>query len=96
MIKSMTGFAAAEIIAGEIAVNADIRAFNSRHLDIALRVPSNYMHLEEKIKGLISRRIARGRMEVKVQIKDPSEGAVSFEIDWIRARAIHGGFTGNR
>ena len=89
MIKSMTGFAAAEIIDGEIAVTADIRAFNSRHLDIALRVPSNYMSLEEKIKGLIARQIVRGRLEVKVQIKDPSEGAFAFEIDWIRARAMH-------
>ncbi|MBT8365856.1 MAG: YicC family protein [Deltaproteobacteria bacterium] len=89
MIKSMTGFAAAEIIDGENAVTADIRAFNSRHLDIALRVPSNYMRLEEKIKGLIARQIVRGRLEVKVQIKDPSEGAVAFEIDWIRARAMH-------
>ncbi len=90
MIKSMTGFAAAEVIAGDITVSADIRAYNSRYLDIVLRVPSNYMALEEKMKGLITRQIARGRLEVKVQIKNGSEGTVAFEIDWARAKAMLG------
>lgn len=86
----MTGFAAAEVIAGDITVSVDIRAFNSRHLDIVLRAPSSYMALEEKMKGLITRQIVRGRLEVKVQIKDGSEGTVAFEIDWSRANAMHG------
>lgn len=88
MIKSMTGFAAAEVILGDVSVSADIRAVNSRHLDIVLRVPSNYLGMEEKIKGLINQRIARGRLEVRVQIKDGSEGTVAFEVDWARAEAM--------
>jgi uncharacterized protein (TIGR00255 family) len=90
MIKSMTGFAAAEVIAGDITVSVDIRAYNSKHLDIVLRLPSSYMALEDKMKGLITRQIVRGRLEVKVQIKDGSEGTVAFEIDWARAKAMHG------
>lgn len=90
MIKSMTGFAAAEVIAEDITVSADIRAYNSRYLDVVLRMGSNYTALEEKIKALISRHIARGRLEVKVQVKDGSEGTVAFEIDWPRAKAMHG------
>ena len=89
MIKSMTGFAAAEVNAGDITVLVDIRAYNSRHLDIVLRLPSRYMALEEKMKGFITRQIVRGRLEVKVQIKDGSEGTVAFEIDWPRANAMH-------
>jgi uncharacterized protein (TIGR00255 family) len=90
MIKSMTGFAAAEVIAEDITVSADIRAYNSRYQDVVLRMGSNYTALEEKIKALISRQIARGRLEVKVQVKDGSEGTVAFEIDWPRAKAMHG------
>ena len=45
MIKSMTGFAAAEVFAGDISVSVDIRAYNSRHLDIVLRMPSSYLAL---------------------------------------------------
>ena len=93
MIKSMTGFATAEKTVQEITVSADIRAYNSKHLDVMLRVPSGYMHLEEKVKTRIAERIARGRMEVKIQIKDQSEGAIAFEVDHVRVRAIQSALT---
>ena len=93
MIKSMTGFATAERTAQEITVSADIHAYNSKHLDVVLRMPSGYMPLEEKIKARITARIARGRMEVKIQIKDQSEGAVAFEIDHMRAKAVQSALT---
>jgi uncharacterized protein (TIGR00255 family) len=93
MIKSMTGFATAERTIQDITVFADIRAYNSKHLDVVLRVPSGYMSIEEKMKAQIAERIARGRMEVKIQIKDQSEGAVAFEIDHPRARAMQSALT---
>jgi uncharacterized protein (TIGR00255 family) len=93
MIKSMTGFAAAEVFAGDISVSIDIRAYNNRHLDIVLRMPSSYLALEEKIKAHINRKIVRGRLEVKVQIKNGSEGTVAFDIDWARAKAMHHALT---
>jgi len=89
MIKSMTGYAAAEKTVEEISVAADMRAYNSRHLDIVLRIPPGYTALEEKMKRLIASRIARGRVEIRIQIKDESEQAIAFEIDRPRAQAIH-------
>jgi uncharacterized protein (TIGR00255 family) len=85
----MTGYATAEEAAGDIKVSADIRSYNSRHLDIALRVPTAYSFLEDRIKGLIADRIVRGRVEVKVLIKDESEQAAAFEIDRSKAKAVH-------
>ena len=93
MIKSMTGFATAERNEQDITVSAEIRAYNSKHLDLVLRVPSGYMSLVEKMKSCIAERIARGRMEVKIQVKDQSEGTVGFEVDHVRARAIQSALT---
>ncbi len=93
MIKSMTGFATAERTVQDISVTVDIHAYNSKHLDVMLRVPSGYMLLEEKLKARIAERIARGRMEVKIQVKDQSEGAIAFEIDHMRAKAIQSALT---
>jgi len=93
MIKSMTGYATAEKIAAEISVSAEMRAYNNRHLDIVLRMPPSYMVLEDKVKGIVAARIARGRVEIKVQIKDESEQAMAFEIDQPRAKAIHSALT---
>ena len=89
----MTGYAAAEATAGAISVSADMRAYNNRHLDIVLRTPPTYMVLEEKIKAVVTERIARGRVEIRLQIKDESEQAVAFEIDKPRAQSIYRALT---
>ena len=89
MIKSMTGFAAAEINAGETTAAVDIRSYNNRHLDVVLRIPSGCMALEDKIRELIAAKAVRGRLEVKVQIKSAAAEAAAFEIDWPRAEGMH-------
>jgi len=40
MIKSMTGFASASAAAGGLTVGIEIRTYNSRNLDLALRLPA--------------------------------------------------------
>ena len=88
MIKSMTAFANGEKTADELLVTVDIRSYNSRHIDIFLRIPQAYHSLEEKIKGLISDRVARGRVEVRIQIDDRADEAAGLEIDHARAKAL--------
>lgn len=89
MIKSMTAFATAEKTFSKLAVMVDIRSYNSRHLDIFLRIPAACQQfLEDRIKALISNRVARGRVEVRVQIDDRAEEANGLEIDHARARAL--------
>jgi uncharacterized protein (TIGR00255 family) len=88
MIKSMTAFANGEKSADDLVVTVDIRSYNSRHIDIFLRIPQAYQSLEEKIKGLISDRVARGRVEVRIQIDDRADEAAGLEIDHARAKAL--------
>ena len=73
MIKCMTGFAKAENSLGKFSVAMEIRSYNSRYLDIVLRIPTGYFVFEDKIKGLLAERITRGRIEIAVQIKENSE-----------------------
>jgi uncharacterized protein (TIGR00255 family) len=89
MIKSMTGYAAEQITVGDVQISAEIRSYNSRYLDVVIRLPGRSMELEEKVKQLISPKVARGRVEVKIQIKDQSEGAVAFEVDIQRTAAFN-------
>jgi uncharacterized protein (TIGR00255 family) len=89
MIKSMTAYAAAEKTKAKINVLAEIRSYNSRHLDIALRMPHGYSALEEKIKAMISDGVARGRIEMSLQIKDDAEEAYKFEVNIPKARAYY-------
>ncbi|UCF91777.1 MAG: YicC family protein [Desulfobacterales bacterium] len=89
MLKSMTGFATAETTCDKLTTTTEIRSYNSRFLDLALRLSNGYQPLEEKIKGCLTERLARGRIDVKVQIEDRAEPAVAFEIDRPRALAFH-------
>ncbi|MGE5257967.1 MAG: YicC/YloC family endoribonuclease, partial [Hyphomicrobiales bacterium] len=88
MIKSMTGFASAAASAGSLTVSAEIRTYNSRSLDLALRLPAGYNDLEERVRLLIAGRLTRGRVEARVQVEEASDAAVSVEVDMARARAV--------
>jgi uncharacterized protein (TIGR00255 family) len=81
MIRSMTGFARAENSQEGATASVEIRTYNSRHLDPVVRLGHGYTALEEKVKGLIAERIARGRVEVQVRIRETSEAAGAFDVD---------------
>ena len=89
MMKSITAYARAEKAADEINVSTEIRSYNSRHLDVSLRIMHGYNVLEEKIKALIIEKIDRGRIEVSLQINDGSDEAYNFEINIPKARAYY-------
>ncbi len=87
MMKSMTAYASSESTKDELTVSVEIRSYNSKYLDIALRMPHKYLCLENKIKSMISDKVLRGRIEIKLQIIDDSEDAYIFDIDEHRALA---------
>jgi len=85
----MTAYARSEKTADEINVSTEIRSYNSRYLDVSMRIMHGYNVLEDKIKTLISEKIDRGRIEVSLQINDGSEEAYNFEINIPKAKAYH-------
>lgn len=89
MILSMTAFASHKLTQNTFSANCEIRACNSKSLDISLKIPAGYLPLEEKVKAIISEKITRGRLDVFIQISDTATAAVAFEIDEARLRAYH-------
>lgn len=81
MIKSMTAFASQEGNGNGTTVSVEIRCYNSRHLDLSVRLPSIHGNLEEPVRQMISAHIQRGRVEVRVGIKIDDKDAVSFNIN---------------
>lgn len=87
MLKSMTAYSFVERTDGDLTVSVEIRTYNSRHLDVALRLPMGYASFEEKIKALVTRMMVRGRIELRLTIKDISEAECAYEVDLVRAKA---------
>ena len=87
MVKSMTAFSSVERHRDDMNVQMEFRSYNSRHLDLNVRMTHGYMAVEEKLRSLIAGHIIRGRVEVKVGIRDDSEAGYAFEVDGPKARA---------
>lgn len=89
MIKSMTGFARDEKTGEHIEIVTEIRSYNSKNLDVNLRIPHDYLSLEERIKRLVGDRISRGRVEIRIEIKNTVNNVREFEIDEAKAAAYY-------
>ena len=88
MIKSMTGFAALmrEDDQGSLAVT--IRSVNHRFLDLQLRVPAPLAEAEPRLRALVQKRLARGRVEVSLSLQMRQAAAPSVELNGEFARAL--------
>ncbi len=81
MIKSMTAFANESLTRNGITVSVEIKCYNSRHLDLAIRLPAAHAGLEEPVKQTASRYLQRGRVEIRIHIKNENMDTVSFTIN---------------
>jgi uncharacterized protein (TIGR00255 family) len=68
MIRSMTGFARAEVTDARIVVAVEARSVNHRHLEIAVRLPRGLAGFEMDARRLAQSRLERGRVDISVQL----------------------------
>jgi uncharacterized protein (TIGR00255 family) len=86
MIRSMTAFAETKTERNGFIVGSEIRAYNSRYLDVSIRLPLRYRHCEGDLKQMISQSIQRGRIEMAVHIRDEREQpSARYEVDAAKA-----------
>ena len=69
MIKSMTGFASLTRDDEAATIAVTIRAVNHKFLDLQLRVPPSLASIESRLRGLVQKRVGRGRVEVTVNVQ---------------------------
>jgi uncharacterized protein (TIGR00255 family) len=87
MIKSMTGFGKAQVVFGLKSITVDIRALNSKQLDLNLRLPSVYREKEGSIRTHIGQLLERGKLDVYINRKlDGATSELPFNRDAIRKR----------
>ena len=69
-ISSMTGYANAKVQTDMGLLSIDIRSVNSRFLDLSFRASEEIRFLEPKFREIISSKIARGKMECRLNLVD--------------------------
>jgi uncharacterized protein (TIGR00255 family) len=83
----MTGFASLTHEDERATIGITIRAVNHRFLDVQLRIPSSLGDLEPRVRGLLQKRLARGRIElaITVQLRIASAPMVELNADFTTA-----------
>ena len=89
MIKSMTGFASLTRDDERAAIGVTIRAVNHRFLDLQMRLPPSIADLEPRLRAVVQKHLARGRVEVSVslQLRQPAAPQVELNEEFAQALA---------
>src|SRR5919197_919749 len=87
MIKSMTGFASLTHEDERASLGVTVRAVNHRFLDIQLRIPQSLADLEPRVRALLQKRLARGRVELQIamQLRNPAAPSVELNEEFANA-----------
>ncbi|MBA3270591.1 MAG: YicC family protein [Acidobacteria bacterium] len=96
MIKSMTGFASLTREDERGSIGLTIRAVNHRFLDLQVRLPSNLADVEPRVRALLQKRLARGRVEVSVSVQMRQGTAPTVELQEDFAAAVAAAIDGAR
>ncbi len=72
-LRSMTGYGTAHADWQDGRISITLRTVNHRFLDIVTKLPADHRHLEQPTKTAIKNSLARGRVEVALDVPGESE-----------------------
>ena len=90
MIKSMTAFGRAEKTIEGRTFTVEMRSLNSRYGEVIVRMPPQFLPLEDQIKKLVATKISRGRVEVIIKVKNGSQAVSDIHVNLPLAKAYYG------
>jgi uncharacterized protein (TIGR00255 family) len=82
MLVSMTGYGQAFEENEKYKINVEMKSINHRFSEITIRMPRQFLFLEDKLKKQVSRYVQRGKVDVFLTIE--GEGLVErkLQVDW--------------
>ncbi len=75
MLRSMTGFGAAQASIEGVEYAVEIRSVNSRYIKLTTRLPEIWSAAEAEIEALLRKSISRGAVTLKVRMRIPDDKA---------------------
>ena len=68
MIKSMTGYGAADVKNEQMSVHVEIKTLNSKFFDPQIKSPKAVSSMEMEIRNILSERLLRGKITVSIEL----------------------------
>ena len=83
----MTGFGKSQAVFGLKTLTIDVRALNSKQLDLNIRIPNAFREKEAEIRSRVSAILERGKVDVFVSLKSQlGNSGVSVNSSLVKAR----------
>lgn len=80
-IYSMTGYGRKRALAEGYDISFEVKAVNSRYLDLNIKTGRLYTPLEERIKKLVCGRVSRGKVDVYLSVGKPEGGSTELSLN---------------
>ncbi|WP_102692716.1 YicC/YloC family endoribonuclease [Rummeliibacillus pycnus] len=82
MVRSMTGFGRGVTTTEQFQLTVEIRSVNHRFLEISTRFPKDWTEAEVYAKKVLSTKVARGKLDVSVYVKELTPLEQAVQINW--------------
>ena len=77
----MTGYASDTILVGDFSLDVEIKSVNSKSFDLKIYLPEYMTFMENDIRQLVSKQIARGSIVLKIKAKHNDEASSNFTLN---------------
>ncbi len=78
MIRSMTGYGIAETTCQNKKITIEIKALNSKQIDLQMKVPTELRSVEIELRNIVGNKLQRGKVDVVITITDADNGDCTF------------------
>lgn len=82
MIRSMTGFGQASRSYNGYKFQVDVKSVNHRYCEIMIRMPKEWMFLEDGVRKKIQQSVKRGRVDAFLSIEKETGADKTVEVNW--------------
>lgn len=84
---SMTGYGFAENEWDGLAIQVEIRSVNHRYGEVSVKLPREWLYLEDPLRRLALERLKRGKIDLYINALDRRADSGEAAVDWDRAEA---------
>ena len=84
MLSSMTGFGVGALIENDSEVYIEIKSVNHRFLEISIKPNDLNNDLDKFIRNSISKKIKRGKVDIRIKSKSSSKATYSIDSDLLK------------
>ena len=79
MLRSMTGFGAAEGDVGTARVSIELRSVNHRFFNPSIKLPSALARWEPEVREALRQRVSRGHVTLSARFESPADDAATID-----------------